>query len=152
MRKSIVPAQITTVEDKVVGNLSLMQLGLVSAPVLVAGALYAIWPPFMAAAPEKVTVVAAVAVMCCTMAIRIRGELVLTLALRRLAYALRPRRSVYDKNDSYLRPDAPPYMDAKVLASLREPLEDEVVVSHEVVFYERLLEDEPGDRNETNTD
>lgn len=57
MKTSIVPAQITTVEDKVAGNLSLPQLFLLSAPIFIGSLVYLIFPPFMGAASYKLVIV-----------------------------------------------------------------------------------------------
>ena len=45
MKTAIVPAQVTTVEDKVAGNLNLTQLLLIASPVFVRGVIYAVFPP-----------------------------------------------------------------------------------------------------------
>ena len=44
MRSTVIPAQITTVEDKIAGNFNLVQILLMMAPVLIATLLYTIIP------------------------------------------------------------------------------------------------------------
>ncbi len=138
MRSSIVPAQITTVEDKVAGALSFSQLGLLGAPVFLAGVMYALLPPFFAASPYKLAGFFAAAVICGVLAIRVRGQLVLTQAVRFGRYSLRPRFVLYDKNDLYLRPEPVPDARPEVTQWLSEADEEHAAAQRQaVVFYER---------------
>lgn len=103
MKTSIVPAQITTVEDKVAGNLSLAQMLLLAAPMFGGSALYVILPPSLEAAPYKIAIIAGISIIFSSLAIRIKGKIVLTWVVILLRYNARPRYYVYNKNDSYLR-------------------------------------------------
>jgi hypothetical protein len=103
MKSTFVPAQITTVEDKIAGNLSLNQLVLLAAPVFVAGAMFILLPPFVKVTPIKVVLSTVIFVVSASMAIRIRGKLLVEWAVVLLRYNVRPRYSLYNKNDMYLR-------------------------------------------------
>lgn len=103
MKTTIVPAQITTVEDRVAGNLSFKQLLLFIAPVFIGSVIYIAVPPFTTFNLFKSMVALLVAFVSITMAVRIKGKLVVEWILIRARYNLRPRYFVYDKNTAYLR-------------------------------------------------
>lgn len=103
MRTANVPAQVTTVEDQVAGNLSMSQLALILAPFFVGGGIYALLPPDFEGATYKVVITVVVAVICAIAAVRFRGKILLLWAIVLLNYNLRPRHYVYNKNDTYLR-------------------------------------------------
>ena len=121
MKSSIVPAQITTVEDKVAGNLSLSQLMLLAAPVFIGSAIYIVLPPVMTAAIYKLVIMCMLVVGFGMLAIRIKGKLLLLWLITIVRYNLRPRFHVFNKNDSYLR-DSLVEVDTDALA---EPVVDE---------------------------
>ncbi len=107
MKITVVPAQITTVEDRVAGNLSFSQLILFAVPVFGGSLLYAILPPFMGASLYKIIFIAIFAFVCTVLAIRIKGKIVLLWLITLLRYQLRPRRYVFDKNSALSREDYP---------------------------------------------
>jgi len=53
MKVTVVPAQVTTVEDRIVGSLGFSQLVLIVTPVFIAAALFAVLPPAMGSAVYK---------------------------------------------------------------------------------------------------
>jgi len=103
MKSSIVPAQITTVEDKVAGNLSLSQLLLLAAPGFIGSAIYVVFPPSMGAAWYKLVMVIGLAFAFSLLAIRVKGRILLLWLITIAKYNLRPRHYVLNKNDPYLR-------------------------------------------------
>jgi hypothetical protein len=103
MKTTVVPAQVTTVEDKIAGNLGVAQMMLLAAPVFGGSLLFVILPPFFSYAVYKVVLLVCLAVLCGVLAIRIKGQILLLWAVIFLKYNLRPRYFVYDKNDVYLR-------------------------------------------------
>jgi hypothetical protein len=103
MKTTTVPAQITTVEDKIAGNLSMSQLTLMAAPVLLSGLLYAVSPPFMRFTSIKMTIGVLLFVIFYTLAMRVRDKILLTWIIVITRYNIRPRYYLYNKNDSYLR-------------------------------------------------
>ena len=103
MKSTVVPAQITTVEDKIAGNLSVTQLMLLIAPVLLTGLMFTILPPMLQLTAYKLVVIALFGLACITLAIRIKGELLLHWMVTIAKYNLRPAIHVLDKNDGYLR-------------------------------------------------
>ena len=145
MKTTIVPAQITTVEDKVAGNISFTQLLLMVVPVFFGGAVFTFVPPFMEITTGKGITVMVIASLFLGLAIRIRGRLVLEWIIVRVRYNRRPRHVVFDKNDDYLRTMyvAPAAAEEKHEAPENESPAftlREVNVSS-LVHYEKLLSD-----------
>lgn len=103
MKSTIVPAQVTTVEDKVAGNLSLSQLILLAAPLFIDSTLYILFPPGLKFVPYKIAVSIIIALIFAVMAIRVKGKILLFWIIVVARYNHRPRYYVFDKNDTYLR-------------------------------------------------
>ena len=103
MRTTVVPAQITTVEDKIAGNLGMSQIMLLTAPIFIGSAIFVILPPFFNYATYKVVLIALMALLCGVLAVRIKGKVLLFWAIAILRYNLRPMYYVFDKNSMYMR-------------------------------------------------
>jgi hypothetical protein len=107
MKITVVPAQVTTVEDRVAGNLGFSQLALFALPVFGGALLYAILPPSMEYSLYKIIVVGAIAIISGILAIRIKGKIVLLWIVTLLRYNLRPRLYLFNKNINCYREDYP---------------------------------------------
>lgn len=103
MKSAVVPAEITSVEDKVAGNLGMTQFLLLSTAVLGGAAIYTLVPPFLGFTTFKGIVVAATVVGFSILSIRIKGQILVHLLIIMLSYNRRPRYHVNNKNDMYLR-------------------------------------------------
>jgi hypothetical protein len=103
MRTTIVPAQITTVEDKIAGNLGLSQIMLLIAPVFGGSSLFVVLPPFFTYAAYKVMLIAVTALLCGILAVRIKGKILLFWLIAVLRYNLRPAYYIFDKNSMHNR-------------------------------------------------
>lgn len=103
MKTTIVPAQVTTVEDKVAGNLTLSQLLLLAAPAFIGTAIYIGLPPMLNMSPYKLVFTLLVAATFGLLAIRFKGKILLLWLVILARYNLRPRYYVFDKNDPHLR-------------------------------------------------
>lgn len=103
MKTTVVPAQVTTVEDKIAGNLNFTQLLLLTTPVFLSGAIFAFIPPFMSLRTYKLVICTVLAVICLSLAIRVKGKILLLWISTIGRYNLRPRYYLYDKNDLHLR-------------------------------------------------
>jgi len=103
MRTRVIPAQITTVEDKIVGSLNLMQIMMLMAPVFFTTLIYATFPPSMKFVAYKLTLSAIFFVTCITLSLRIKGKVVVHWLSILIRYNLRPKYYIYNKNESYLR-------------------------------------------------
>lgn len=103
MKATVVPAQITTVEDKIAGNLSVTQLLLLIAPVMLTGMMFAFVPPLLQLTGLKLALALIAGLTCASLALRIRGTLLVYWLLTISRYNRRPRFHVLDKNEPYLR-------------------------------------------------
>lgn len=103
MRNTVIPAQITTVEDKIAGNLNLTQVLLLMIPVFVTTILFAFVPPIMKLGILKMLIVGMSIISGGVLALRIKGRVVLNWLLVWLKFKVRPSFYVFDKNDNYLR-------------------------------------------------
>lgn len=122
MKIAIVPAQVTTVEDKVAGNLTLTQLILLVVPVFCSGVLYAVMPPSFGVAIYKIIIIILLFIVVGSLAIKIRGRLLVAWLIILLRYNARPMYYVLDKNDNYLR-DNEAQLLAKVVAKKQDSAE-----------------------------
>ena len=103
MKTVVIPAQITTVEDKIAGNFNLTQIMLLMAPVFWAVLVYTVFPPHLKLELYKLPLIFLVTLICIALSIRIKEKVVLSWVLILLTYNLRPKFYLLDKNDSYLR-------------------------------------------------
>jgi hypothetical protein len=103
MRTTIVPAQVTTVEDRIAGRLGLTQMLLLIAPIFGGSAIFVVFPPFFAYAVYKVVLITCVATLSALLAIRIKGKILLFWAITLLHYNLRPRYYLFNKNSTHAR-------------------------------------------------
>ena len=99
-----IPAQITTVEDKIAGSLNLTQMTLLIIPVFVFMAIYVVFAPSMQFAWYKIPLFILSGSIPPILAIRIKEKIVLTWLVILLRYNLRPAYYLFNKNDSYLSP------------------------------------------------
>lgn len=113
MKSTVVPAQVTTVEDKVTGNLSITQLMLLIVPLFLGSAIFIVLPPFFDYAAYKLGIIACVAVASAVLAIRIKEQILLSWIVMILRYNLRPRFFVFDKNSQFNRDLAKPVFELK---------------------------------------
>lgn len=107
MRISIVPAQITTVEDKIAGNLSVQQGALLVIPILFGFITAVLFPPSGQFVAYKIAIVAVLFAICGALAIRIKERIVAQWIHLFVVYAARPKYYVFNKNTSYLRNKLP---------------------------------------------
>ena len=99
MKTTVVPAQITSVEDRIAGNLSFKQLLLLVAPVFISTALFIFLPPFTQYRLYKVVISLIIASVCLILAIRVRNHLVVEWIGTLSRYNLRPRYYIFNKNN-----------------------------------------------------
>ena len=103
MRTQVIPAQITTVEDRIVGNYTLIQILLLMTPVIFTAFSYAFLLPTMSMVWYKAGLIVVVAVISIGLSLRIKGKIVASWIGLIAGYNLRPKYYVYDKNDTYCR-------------------------------------------------
>ena len=145
MKRSIVPAQITTVEDRVLGNLTPYQAGLISLPLIFGVLFYATLPPHFHLKLYKICLIAGLELTGAILSIRVNDQMLIFWLITRLRYNLRPRYYVYDKNDTYLRDMnviAPVKAEKKSVREDAAPAEIQDVTVHDAVRIEEIMADE----------
>jgi len=103
MKVTVVPAQVTTVEDRIIGNLGFSQMLLMVVPVFASAALFVILPPFMGNALYKYIIMGVMAALCCILAVRVKGKILASWIILILRYNVRPKYYLFNKNVSTLR-------------------------------------------------
>ena len=103
MKIAVVPAQVTTVEDRIMGSLSFSQMILLVAPVFVNAALFAILPPAMSSSVYKYVLMGIIVLISTVLAIRIKGKIIVLWLITILRYNLRPKYYLFNKNVVALR-------------------------------------------------
>ncbi len=103
MKTTIIPAQITTVEDKIAGNLSLTQILILMFPVFWAGIVYILFVPTMSIAWYKLVLTIPVLIISFILSLKIDEKLIINWLILILRYNIRPKYYVFNKNDAYLR-------------------------------------------------
>lgn len=103
MKITVVPAQVTTVEDRIIGSLGFSQMMLLIVPVFIGAGLFALLPPAMGVSEYKFVIMGMLALVCSILAIRIKGKILALWLIQLLRYNLRPTYYVFDKNSSAQR-------------------------------------------------
>src|SRR4051812_20680939 len=99
MKVTVVPAQITTVEDRIAGNLTFAQVLLLVAAMLVAGALYVLFPERLHLTGIKLVLIAGEILILSILALRVGGRLVAEWLALIVSFRVRPRVYVFTRND-----------------------------------------------------
>ena len=111
MRTSIIPAQITTVEDKIAGSLNMTQILIMMFPVLWTALVYIFLFPTMKLTSFKLVLIIFATATSGILALRIKDKIVAEWLGVLLKYRLRPKYWLYNKNDTTNRivdiPDIP---------------------------------------------
>ena len=107
MKMTVVPAQVTTVEDRIIGNLGFSQILLLIVPVFTATGIFTLLPPFMGGALYKYVLMGVVALLFGLLSIRIKGKILASWLVTILRYNLRPKYYLYNKNTESLRETYP---------------------------------------------
>jgi len=99
MRTTIIPAQITTIEDKIAGSLSLTQILILIIPIFWTAVIYVVIGPTMKVTSLKLCLVLVVLIICLLLIIRIKDKIVANWLKVIVSYQNRPRYWLYNKND-----------------------------------------------------
>lgn len=103
MEVTVVPAQVTTVEDRIMGSLSFSQAILLIVPVFIGAALFACLPPLMSGSVYKYVLIGGLVLLGSILAIRVRGKIIAAWLATLLRYSVRPRVYVFNKNTAASR-------------------------------------------------
>ncbi len=96
MKSSIIPADITSSEDKIAWNLSITQVILLIVPVFLTGILFIILPPFTKFEVYKLVIAFPFILIFSILSIRIKDRIVLDIVITRFRYYFRPRLYIYN--------------------------------------------------------
>jgi hypothetical protein len=99
MRNTVVPAQITTVEDRIVGNLTFTQVLLLILPLLSSTALYVFLSPNSHISTLKFVLMLGQFALFGGLALRFKGKIVAEWIGVLTRFTGRPRTYVFTKND-----------------------------------------------------
>lgn len=103
MRSTVIPAQITTIEDKIAGGLNFTQILLLIASLFISVFIYAVFPHQMKFTVYKLPFMIILSGICLVLSLRVKGKVLINWLIVILKYNTRPRYYVFNKNDSYLR-------------------------------------------------
>jgi len=99
MKTAIVPAQITTVEDRIAGNFTFSQLAFIAAPVALSAIVYVVFIPKLQLSILKLAMMVLLFALIAPLAIRVHGKTLATWFVVCVRYAMRPRIYVHTKAD-----------------------------------------------------
>ena len=103
MKTSVVPAQITTVEDKIAGNLTFTQIILLIIPLILGTIIYVLTPPTSKVTILKSAIIGIVFATFGLLAIRFKGRTIADWLVILLRFGLRPNLYLFIKNDPETR-------------------------------------------------
>lgn len=103
MKITVVPAQVTTVEDRIIGSLGFSQILLLIIPVFGSAGIFALLPPVMNGETYKYVLMAIIVTSCSILAFRIKGKIIAHWLVLVLRYNLRPKYYLFNKNVSTMR-------------------------------------------------
>lgn len=99
MKTTVVPAQITSVEDRIAGNFTFSQVILLIFALLISAALYLVIPPRTGFSAIKISLIAINLIIFCGLAIRWNGKIVAQWLVVYFQFTNRPRIYTFTKND-----------------------------------------------------
>ncbi len=103
MRTTIIPAQITTVEDTIAGNLNLQQIVLLILSLFINTFIYSLLPGRMSFTLYKIPLMIVVFIVCVGLSIRIKQRIVLDWIIVFARYSIRPHLYFFNKNSQSFR-------------------------------------------------
>lgn len=103
MKSTVVPAQITTVEDKIAGSLTFAQILLLVFSLIIGTAFYGLIPPKLHLSTLKMILMILQFAVFGLLALRYKGRILAEWLIVYLRYRARPRIYIFTKNDSYGR-------------------------------------------------
>ena len=144
MKSTIVPAQITTVEDRIAGNFTFSQLAVLTAPIVISAALYVLTAPRLQLSVVKFVLMVAVFALICPLAIRIRDKTLAAWLVIYTRYALRPRIYVHTKTHATGRTSEPVFSEEATEVEVDNEKKPATYIPrpvHEQLRIKKLLED-----------
>jgi len=118
MKSTVVPAQITTVEDKIAGSLNFIQIILLVFSLIIGTAFYGLIPPKLHLSSLKIVLMIAEFAVFGLLALRYKGRILADWLVIYLRYKARPRIYIYTKNDPQSREQV---ADIKIMQEEKTP-------------------------------
>lgn len=139
-----IPAQITTVEDKIAGNLNFTQMILLVLPVFIILVGYSSIPPLMHFSIFKIILLSSIGIVPPFLAIRVKEHIILSWMGILLIYYLRPKYYVFNKNDASQRvidviPQEKKHAKAHSKANAKQTVQQKALSFGELVKLEDIL-------------
>lgn len=103
MRTTVIPAQVTTVEDTIAGNLNLTQIVLLVASLFINTFVYVLVPEQMSFSIPKLILMAIIFAVFVFLSFRIKGRVVISWLVILSAYAFRSHIYIFTKNTLFAR-------------------------------------------------
>ncbi len=103
MKTKVIPAQITTIEDKITNNLNLTQLFLLVAPILFGISFYTVMPVKFRFTTYKIPFILIAFIVFPVLSLRVKGRVLINWLILWFTFLLRSHIYVFNKNDLYLR-------------------------------------------------
>jgi len=103
MKSVVVPAQITTVEDKIAGSLNFIQIILLVFSLIIGTAFYGLIPPKLHLTSLKIALMLIQFAVFGALALRYQGKILADWLVIILRFKARPRIYVFSKNDAASR-------------------------------------------------
>ena len=103
MKSTVVPAQITTVEDKIAGSLNFIQIILLVFSLIIGTAFYGLIPQKLHLSTLKIILMITQFAVFGLLALRYKGRILADWLVIYLRYKARPRIYIFTKNDPHSR-------------------------------------------------
>lgn len=95
MKISLIPAQVTSVEDKITASLSLSQIIILICALINALVFYIILPPFLKFNLIKIIFIVLMNLFIAALSLRVGENILVDYLILRIKFYLRPRRYVF---------------------------------------------------------
>lgn len=119
MKSTVVPAQITTVEDKIAGSLNFIQIILLVFSLIIGTAFYGLIPPKLHLSSLKIVLMIGEFAIFGLLALRYKGRILADWLVIYLRFKARPRIYIFTKNDPLSREQ---FADIKIMQKEKTPL------------------------------
>ena len=127
MRVSIVPAEMTSIQDKIIGDLNMNQVILLSTPLIFTILVYLFIPPFSKLSLLKITVCSISIISLGILSIKIDEKILLDHLKIFISFFNRPR--IYLNTISEMRPD--------ISLSIENEIENNIISPPEIIDREK---------------
>lgn len=119
MKSTVVPAQITTVEDKIAGSLNFIQIILLVFSLIIGTAFYGLIPPKLHLSSLKIVLMIGEFAVFGLLALRYKGRILADWLVIYLRFKTRPRIYIFTKNDPLSREQL---ADIKIMQKEKTPM------------------------------